>query len=258
MAVSSLSPASDNLAEHFSHSADSHGVTVDHSAWDRLVGEYIRESDGLNLFAYNDVSEADRAQLNGYIEFLQTVAVTALHPDEQYAYWINLYNAVTINVILDHYPIESIRDISFSLLTKGPWKEPLVTVDGVSLSLDDIEHEILRPVFADSRIHYAVNCASIGCPNLQNRAFTSDNLQQLLDLAAKQYINHPRAVRIHNDELIVSSIYKWYAEDFGDDESEIIEHILKFATPDLTDQLKGRDEFDDYEYDWMLNEPGNA
>ena len=126
------------------------------------------------------------------------------------------------------------------------------------MSLDNIEHEILRPIFADPRIHYAVNCASIGCPNLQETAFTADNLQDLLDQAAEQYINHPRGVRIESGELIVSSIFDWYAEDFGDDEEEIIEHFLDYVEDDLQEKLGVFDKIDDYEYDWNLNEPGNA
>ena len=258
LGLSFVSAASGDLAEYFSRSADLSEATVDHSAWNRLVGKYIQHSDGLNLFAYSAVSESDRTDLSEYIEALEEARVTALNSDEQFAYWINLYNAVTIRVILDHYPVESIREISFTFLTRGPWKEPLVTVEGMALSLDDIEHGILRPIFADSRIHYAVNCASIGCPNLQNKAFTSENLEELLEKAATQYINHPRAVAIQDDELIVSSIFDWYADDFGDDESEIIEHILEYATPDLFEKLSGRDEIDNYEYDWTLNEPGNA
>ena len=127
------------------------------------------------------MSEEDLEILDDYLQMLESVQVTDLNPDEQFAYWINLYNALTIWVILEHYPVESIQDISYGLLTRGPWKENLATVEGVDLSLDDIEHEILRPVFQDNRIHYAVNCASIGCPNLQSTAFTSNNLEDLLE-----------------------------------------------------------------------------
>ncbi len=227
---------------------------IDHTKWSDLLSNYIDDREGLNYFRYGDVNEEDLYILEDYLEMLQSVRVTKLDSDEQFAYWINLYNALTIWVILEHYPVESIREISYGLLTKGPWKENLATVEGVDLSLDDIEHEILRPVFQDSRIHYAVNCASIGCPNLQSTAFTSNNLEDLLEHSAEQYINHPRGARIEDGELIVSSIYDWYEEDFGGSQESVIEHLLEYASRTLERQLDGFDEIDDYEYDWALNE----
>ena len=227
---------------------------VDHSTWSTLLSTYIDERNGLNYFRYKEVSEADYEILDDYLEMLQSIEVTGLGSDERFAYWINLYNALTVWVILEHYPVESIRDISYGLLTRGPWKEKLVSVEGVDLSLDDIEHEILRPVFQDNRIHYAVNCASIGCPNLQSTAFTSNNLEDLLEQSANQYINHPRGARIEDGELIVSSIYDWYDEDFGGSEEEVIEHLLDYASEALEERLSDFDGIDDYEYDWALNE----
>ena len=246
----SASELSDYWVEH----SDDSEISVDHTQWNQLLTTYIEEKDGLNLFRYGAFIPADKERLNQYLKFLQSVVVTNLNADEQFAYWINLYNALTIKVILDHYPVASIQDISYGLLSFGPWKEQLVTVEGFELSLDDIEHEILRPIFQDNRIHYAVNCASIGCPNLQTTAFTAGNLNDLLELAATQYINHPRGVTIIEDELIVSSIYDWYAEDFGYDDEEIVDHLLEYAEAGLAAGLSEFDEIEDYEYDWSLNE----
>ncbi|MDE0309830.1 MAG: DUF547 domain-containing protein [Acidiferrobacterales bacterium] len=250
----SVPAISDNLSIFLQPAPSSGQADIDHTQWSRLLSEYIDQRGGLNYFRYRDVSEEDMETLEDYIENLQSVQVTRLDADEQFAYWINLYNALTVWVILEHYPIESIRDISYGLLTSGPWKEELTTVQGVELSLDDIEHRILRPVFQDSRIHYAVNCASIGCPNLQTTAFTSDNLEDLLEFSAEQYINHPRGARIVDGELIVSSIYDWYEEDFGGNEQSVIEHLLEYASTALGDELDDFDDIDDYEYDWALNE----
>lgn len=229
-------------------------VNLDDSVWTTLLKKYIEAHDGLNYFQYSEVEDSDLELLENYLDERQAVVVTELTADQQFAYWVNLYNALTVWVILEHYPIDSIRDISYSLLTRGPWKEELVTVQGVDLSLDDIEHEILRPVFADSRIHYAVNCASIGCPNLQTMAFSSINLEALLEESARQYINHPRGVRIEGDELIVSSIFDWYQDDFGGSEIEVIEHLIEYALEPLQRKLRSFVEIDDYEYDWSLNE----
>ncbi len=229
-------------------------ISIDHSEWTELLEKYIVARDGLNYFQYGKVDETDLEVLETYLDELQQVEVSVLTAEQQFAYWVNLYNALTVWVILDHYPIDSIRDISYSLLSKGPWKEDLVTVQDVDLSLDDIEHEILRPVNRDNRIHYAVNCASIGCPNLQTMAFSASNLETLLEASASQYINHSRGVRIEDDELIVSSIYDWYEEDFGGSEHAVIEHLLEYAMPPLQHHLSTFEDIDDYEYDWSLNE----
>ena len=242
------------LHDIFSRSVEVSTATVAHGDWTRLLEGYVRNSDGVNLFRYSSVSGEDRELLEGYLDSLTSVVVTELNPREQFAYWVNLYNALTVKVILDHYPVDSIRKISYSLLARGPWKEPLIAVEGVELSLDDVEHKILRPIFGDNRIHYAVNCASISCPNLQPVAFTADTLEDMLEAAAGQYINHPRGVSIIDGELVVSSIYRWYAEDFGGEDEAIIEHLAKFANDALAAQLKSFDSIDDYRYDWSLNE----
>ena len=254
IALSGNSIAESKLTQYWSRSEANSEITIDHSNWNRLLAAYIEGKQGLNYFRYSSVTPADREALGSYLDILQSVIVTQSSRRQQYAYWINLYNALTIKVILDHYPVKSIRDISYSLLSSGPWKEKLVTVEGMTLSLDDVEHEILRPVFQDNRIHYAVNCASIGCPNLQATAFTADNIDALLDDAARQYINHPRGVTVDGDELTVSRIFDWYAGDFGDSDREIIEHFIQYAQPGLTQQLGALKKISDYEYDWRLNE----
>ncbi len=249
---------SDDLAVHWSQSNSASTAEIDHSEWDRILDAYLIEVQGLSYFKYSQVAAADQVALDAYLQMLESVTVVDLGEDEQFAYWVNLYNALTIWVVLEHYPIASIRDISYSLLSRGPWKEPLVQVEGRELSLDNIEHDILRPIFADPRIHYAVNCASIGCPNLQRRAFTAANLESLLEQAAQQFINHPRGVRFEDGELIVSSIFDWYRRDFGENEAQVIEHLREYADDELDVRLKSRDAIDDYEYNWNLNEPDNA
>lgn len=253
LSVICLPVSAADLADYFDQSSAELRIEIDHSDWDEILSNYIEEEDGLNYFRYADVSDSHHDKLNQYIEMLESVVVAQLTESQQFAYWVNLYNSVTIKVILDNYPVDSIRDIS-GLLSRGPWKRKLVAIEGMELSLDDIEHEILRPIFEDNRIHYAVNCASIGCPNLQDRAFTSANLQELLDLAAKQYVNHPRGVLIEDDELILSSIYKWYAEDFGDSDENVIDHLLQYANAALAENLYNFNEISGYEYDWDLNE----
>ena len=149
---------------------------IDHSAWDKLLVTYVSEhADGVNRVAYARVTDTDRATLTKYIADLQAISISRYGRGEQLAYWINLYNALTVELILDYHPVDTIRDINISpgLFSFGPWDKKLISVENERLSLNDIEHRILRPIWRDPRIHYSVNCAAIGCPNLQRVAFTS-------------------------------------------------------------------------------------
>jgi hypothetical protein len=232
-------------------------IGVDHSAWGAFLGKYLVESeDGINRVAYGKVSDEDLASLGGYIEHLEAQPVSKLNRDEQRAFWINLYNALTVKVILDHYPVDSIREIKISpgLFSSGPWGKKLASVEGEELALDDIEHRVLRPIWKDPRIHYAVNCASLGCPNLQPVAFTAANTDELLERAATQYINHPRGVWFEGGKLKVSSIYKWFMSDFGGNHKGVIEHLKKYAAPELSRSLEEEKRFRGHAYDWSLND----
>ena len=246
-----------DLREVFSkHSAGSTAV-VDHSVWDALLKVHVRVGkDGLNRVDYAGFKRDGRAQLQSYLKRLQAVDLAALDRPEQMAYWINLYNALTIEVVLDPYPVDSIRDIDISpgLFSNGPWGKKLVTVKGVSLSLDDIEHEILRKVWRDARIHYGVNCASIGCPNLSTDAFTGAAIDAQLTAAAKAYVNNPRGVHFDNGRVVVSKIYRWFVEDFDGDAAGVLRHLQAYAQPALAARLKQSGRIDSYAYDWAIND----
>jgi hypothetical protein len=232
-------------------------VGISHAEWDAFLGRHVRPGkDGVNRIAYGKVGAADRKALDAYLRQLQDVPITRFSRPEQRAYWTNLYNAATVKVVLDHYPVESIMKINISpgLFARGPWKKKLLTVEGEGVSLDDIEHRILRPIWKDPRTHYAVNCASLGCPNLPARAFTGGNLDELLDEGARAYVNHPRGARVERGRLTVSSIYVWFQADFGGDEASVIAHLKKYAEPALKKQLAGVDGIDDDAYDWSLND----
>jgi hypothetical protein len=232
---------------------------IDHSAWDRLLGRYLTVvPGGVNSFAYDKVGPEDRAALDAYVARLAGFAVSGVNKGQQRAYWINLYNALTVQLVLSRYPVDSIRDIDISpgLFGSGPWDKTLIQVEGEALTLNDIEHRILRPIWRDPRVHYAVNCASIGCPNLLPVAFTAENSEALLEAAARAYVNHPRGAQILDGDLVVSSIYAWFAEDFGTSDSQIISHLVRYAEPDLAAALGRISEIDDHRYDWTLNRTG--
>ncbi len=231
--------------------------TVDHAAWDRLLQTYVRPADnGVNLFTYGTVTGADRAALDGYIQALAATVVRDLARAEQLPFWINLYNALTIQVVLDAYPVASIRDIDISpgLFAKGPWGKTLLRIEGEAMSLDDIEHRILRPIWRDPRIHYAVNCASIGCPNLQPRAFTRANTEALMTVGARDYVNHRRGVRVGGGGVTASSLYSWFKSDFGGSDAGLIAHLRRHAMPDLNAELARARSIGDHGYDWSLND----
>ncbi|MEM0946309.1 MAG: DUF547 domain-containing protein [Pseudomonadota bacterium] len=229
---------------------------IDHSTWDRLLKKYIRrDSRGLNRFAYSRVSAADKAALDAYIQSLSRISITQRSRAVQKAYWLNLYNAVTVDLILDNYPVNSIRDIKSGLVSIGPWKKKLVKVQGVDLTLDNIEHNILRPIWQDPRIHYGVNCASVGCPNLHTQAFTGRNTDKLLDSLARDYVNSPRGLSISSSgRVTVSKIYKWFAFDFGNSEQNVIAHLSRYATPERRAALANVSRISNTRYDWALNE----
>ncbi|MDH3664098.1 MAG: DUF547 domain-containing protein [Alphaproteobacteria bacterium] len=230
---------------------------IDHGAFgDFLARNLVTGSDGINRIAYGRVSSEDASALDRYIERLARTAISGYARPEQMAYWINLYNALTVQVILDHYPVRSIKDIDISpgVFSDGPWGKKLVTIEGEEVALDDIEHQILRPIFNDPRIHYAVNCASIGCPNLQPTPFDAGRLDRQLDDAAVEFVNHRRAVDIRDGDIRTSSLYAWFEEDFGGDDRGVIAHLKAYAAPDLAMKLEGLSSLHDHAYDWRLND----
>ncbi len=231
---------------------------VDHSPWDALLTKYLvtDHSTAINRFKYAAVNDDDLRSLNTYLAQLQQINVRELNRSEQKAFWINLYNALTIKVILDHYPVKSIMDIDISpgFFSNGPWDAKLLVIEGENLSLNDIEHRILRPIFIDNRVHYALNCASLGCPNLQPKAFTATNIEQLLNAGATSYINHTRGAQLQNNKLQVSSIYKWFQADFGDSPQQVIAHLQQYAQGDFARLLKAYNGKLSFSYNWDLNE----
>lgn len=231
---------------------------LNHDNWQQFLDIYLNtDAFGQTYFNYAAVGRQQRLQLRNYIDYLASINPLELERDEQLAYWINLYNAVTVDVVLEEYPVNSIREIggaAWGLIPTGPWKIKQVTVNGEALSLDDIEHGIIRPKFQDFRIHFAVNCAAMGCPNLSSEAFTGENVQRLLDEGNRSFVNHQRGVRFQSGRLILSKIYDWYQADFVRSERELLPFLAQYAEPKLSAQLKAFNGSIRYEYDWDLNE----
>jgi len=248
--------APDSEAQEFWLAHDEQStIEVSHEAWQTLLDKYLDadHASGVNRFDYKSIDKSDRKVLDDYLDSLQAVDPRKLSKNEQLAYWINFYNALTAQVVVEEYPVQSIRKIRFLTSPFGPWDKNFVKVQGKKLSLNDIEHGILRPIWKDPRIHFAVNCASIGCPNLIDEAFTAANADELMEEAASDFINHSRGVEIQGDTLVLSSIFDWYGSDFGSNEVEIVAYISQFFDGNTSD-LTALNKFS-YQYDWNLNQP---
>ncbi len=230
--------------------------SVDHSLWQQILDEYLVVGDapGVNRVRYGALSSSDAAQtLTRYIAALEAFDPRSLSKDEQFAYWVNLYNAATVRVIVQAYPVESIRDTGKGFFSFGPWNDPVLKIAGQDVTLNDIEHRILRPIWQDPRIHFIVNCASVGCPNLMPTALTATNYATLLDTAEREFLVHPRAVSVDDGRLTLSSIFEWYAQDFGNSESEVVDYIAKRLPPEQVQAIQQNDLRIRYSYDWQLN-----
>lgn len=241
----SAAPKSE-LWDFWNKSNEANTQEVSHQAWQQLLDRYLSQQGMHTLFDYANVEISDREKLQTYINQLARLDPRTLNKQQQYAYWINLYNALTVNIILEHYPVSSITKIG-GWFRFGPWNLPLLEIASQKLTLNDIEHRILRPIWQDPRIHYVVNCASLGCPNLQSEAFTAQNIDRLLEKSTHEFINSEKGAKITKDQLILSAIYQWYADDFGS-QAELMAHLSLYR-PELT-TYRGTIR---YEYDWRLN-----
>jgi hypothetical protein len=230
------------------------GVAVDYRPWAEFLQKYrVIGRDGIARLRYGRVSTADRDRLDRFVASLEAAPVDRMTRAEQKAYWINLYNAATVRLVLAHYPVSSIRKIDGGLLALGPWGRPLLSVAKERLSLNDIEHRILRPIHRDARIHYAVNCAALGCPDLAAAPFDAARIDAQLDAAARGYINHPRGFRRESGKLVASSIFSWYAVDFGGDTGALT-HARRYANEQTLTTLAASTRADRHSYDWNLND----
>ena len=248
-------PKSDLWDRWTAHQPES-TLAPDYQIWSDFLRRYLdtSNSDGIHSVDYAGVTAEDREGLKQYLLRLQKIPVSRLSRIQQLPYWINLYNTFTVHLILEHYPLDSIVDIRYGFFDFGPWDEKLLQIEDEEVSLNNIEHRILRPIWEDPRLHYALNCASLGCPNLQPESFHLGNVESLLNSGAHNYINHPRGLRFENDDdLLLSKIYDWYADDFGDNEKELLQHLMRYANRSTKTRLESFDGDIDYEYDWDLN-----
>ncbi|NNG08875.1 MAG: DUF547 domain-containing protein [Arenibacter sp.] len=215
------------------------GSAPDHSAWQQLLQEFVNDK-GDVAYARFKIRENE---LTRYMDYLADHAPAATWTrNETLAYYINLYNAATIALILEHYPTESIRDIW------RPWGQNSVRVGDKTISLGDIEHKILRKM-NEPRIHFAINCASFSCPKLRSEAYKADKLEAQLHAATVDFINDPTRNILSRNKLELSAIFKWYKIDFTG-KNTLINYIQKYTKLRLAADAK----ITYLSYDWRLNE----
>ena len=208
-----------------------------HAAFDQLLQKYVTADGKVNYVGF----KKEESALDTYIKSLAAASPQAAwSKNEQMAYWINLYNALTIQLICVHYPVTRITDID-----KGkPWDATRVTIGGKGYSLNDIENNALRPM-GDPRIHFAINCAALSCPPIWNHAWTGTNVSERLEMQAKRFINAAGYNKVTATQATLSSIFNWFGKDFGN----VVDFLNKYSAVQLHKDAK----IGYMEYDWLLN-----
>ena len=235
------------------HSPDS-SVHVSHELWQWFLDHFVVTHDsGVNRIDYAMVDALALQKLQNYIDQLSSIDPAKLNRNQQFAYWVNLYNAVTVTIIAAAYPVKSILDTGDGWFRRGPWRDKILSIQQQAVSLDDIEHRILRPIWRDYRIHFVVNCASIGCPNLLKQAISPFDLESQLNQATRAFLSHPRGFSINDDILYLSSIFAWYAGDFGKNQQQLLSTIAPYLSPQQANQIRQHKRIR-YRYDWALND----
>ena len=211
---------------------------VDHSGWDQLLKKHVDDDGMVDYKGF----QKDRPALDKYLKMLSSIQPDdTWNRDQLLAYYINLYNAYTVDLILRNYPTNSIKDIS------GAWTKEFVKIGNKEISLGAIENSLLRKM-DEPRIHFAINCASISCPKLINEAYTSENIEKQLEKATNEFINSDKN-EISASQLKLSSIFDWYKNDFTENGS-LIEYINQYSEV----KINSNAQVDYKNYDWNLNE----
>ncbi len=211
-------------------------IHVDHSAFDALLQQHVNATGEVNYAGF----KRDRGKLEAYLTTLSAqVPAKDWSRNESLAYWINAYNAFTIKLIVDNYPLESIRDLD------EPWDRKWIKLAGSTYSLNNIEHDLIRPRFQEPRIHFALVCAAQSCPPLANRAYTAANLNSMLESRTRNFLRNERYNVTQEENVRVSPLFDWYGEDFGD----IRTYLNKYLKRDIPQGV----EINFLSYDWSLN-----
>ncbi len=229
---------------------------IDHSAWNQLLNKHVDANGYVDYTAWR-ASAADQKLLDDYLSYLSAASFGGNPAREaQIAYWINAYNAVTVKGILKEYPTTSIRNHTAKIYGYNIWKDLQLLVAGKPYSLDSMEHEVLRKM-GEPRIHFAIVCASIGCPRLMNEAYTADRLEEQLTANAQAFFADPTkfVADARTGTLSVSPILSWFGTDFGADSSAQMKAIAPYLPESAQPLAKnGAAKVKFLDYDWGLND----
>ena len=224
-----------------------------HERWDSLLKEHVSAAGWVDYVGF----QKDSVRLNSYLNLLSRNHPNEKHwsKNERMAYWINAYNAFTVKIVADHYPVSSIKDIKNGIpFVNTVWDIKFISIEGEEYDLNNIEHGILRPKFGEPRIHFAVNCASYSCPPLANFAFEAEILDRQLDQLAKKFVNDPLRNQITStSQAKLSKIFSWFKGDFTKDQN-LIEFINQYAETKLNNDA----DIDYLEYNWAVNSIENS
>lgn len=213
-------------------------TSISHSIWNNLLKQNVSTSGDVNYKGF----KSNKAELEEYITLLKTkTPANDWSKNEKLAYWINVYNAFTVRLIVVNYPLKSITDLN------KPWDQKIIDIAGVKYSLGDIENNILRKM-GESRIHFAINCASISCPRLLNEAFTAEKLSAQLRKVTKSFFNDATKNNLAANPIKISKLFEWYKSDFS--EGDILKYINKYSGKTINSDTK----IEYLEYNWSLNE----
>ncbi len=212
---------------------------VDHMAWDQVLILNVTEQGKVN---YKGVIQDSPLLYKYFTAMSENPPKDNWSKEEVLAYWINLYNAIAIKLVIDNYPIKSIREL------QEPWNQRFFKIEDKKYSLDDIEHTILREM-NDPRIHFLINCASASSPILWNRAYTATNINKALDERTKAFINNSKFNVISKTELKLSKVFEWYEKDFKVRGGNVVDFINTYSNVKIS--KIGKDNYK--EYDWNLN-----
>jgi len=214
---------------------------VSHASWDQLLKANVSANGKVNYEGFN----SSKDKLDAYLAQLSKNAPTASWAkNEVKAYWINAYNAYTVKLILNNYPLKSIMDINGG----KAWDLKFIEIGGKQYSLNNIEHDILRAKHKDARIHFAVNCASFSCPKLSNKAFTSANIEAQLEQLSKSFINNNAKNQIQANSVKISKLFDWYKSDFTTNGS-LIDFLNKYSNT----KINANATIGHMDYNWNLN-----
>ena len=222
---------------------------IDHTAYGRLLKKHVNAKGFVDYLGF----KGDEKEFNQYLELLSKNPPAAnWSKAEQMAYWINAYNAYTIRLILDHYPVSSIKDIGSKIkipLVTTPWAAKFFSIGGEKMSLDNIEHGILRKKYDDPRIHFALVCASISCPSLRNEAYTAEKLDRQLEDQGKDFLNNPAKNKVGRTKAQLSKYFDWYKGDWEKNNQSVAKWVNKYSTT----PMDAKAEVSYLDYNWNLN-----